>query len=285
MKSISLLVLKKRWFLFLILLIMVFMTNLVFWNESTQLFRNFSSMERMRIEGEKGSYESYYIPVADENNFVAPMSLTERQKIYQAFSAFMDGNQKMYANKLSFIAHGEELRLVSQDELKDALLGEELEDYLFNDLLLPKGEKTEKLFHDLNAIGSSIGLRTMFSSYQINKDYFLNNFYFALGFSALILLFSFFVFQSLVKASMKICQNELRVLRVVGVGKRRLVKNYLCLFFLPVVLGVLVFILLVYTSSGTFIWTDFLSLSCINGLFYLSLFINVNRNMKEVFYD
>lgn len=146
MKNIYFLILKKRWFLFTILFLLVFLTNSVLWNESTQLIRRYPAIERLKIEADKGSYESLYIPEADETGALISISMEERNELYHTLLTALRDGRAIYRNKIAYIEKGEKLQLLTAIKLKDIFSKEELSEHFLNDILFKKSRDNKELF-------------------------------------------------------------------------------------------------------------------------------------------
>lgn len=283
MKNIYFLILKKRWFLFTILFLLVFLTNSVLWNESTQLIRRYPAIERLKIEADKGSYESLYIPEADETGALISISMEERNELYHTLLTALRDGRAIYRNKIAYIEKGEKLQLLTAIKLKDIFSKEELSEHFLNDILFKKSRDNKELFKKIIAINQAFSIKTMKASYQVEKDYYMNNFYFAVAFSCLLLTFAFFILYWLLSASIKICQGELRLLRVIGAGEKWLRGRFLILFSIPIVMGFIGMVLFIFAIGLNFIWADWIYLLVFNLFFIISAHVNISRHTKGVF--
>lgn len=111
----------------------------------------------------------------------------------------------------------------------------------------------------------------------------MNNFYFAVAFSCLLLTFAFFILYWLLSASIKICQGELRLLRVIGAGEKWLRGRFLILFSIPIVMGFIGMVLFIFAIGLNFIWADWIYLLVFNLFFIISAHVNISRHTKGVF--
>lgn len=283
MKNIYFLILKKRWFLFTILFLLVFLTNSVLWNESTQLIRRYPAIERLKIEADKGSYESLYIPEADETGALISISMEERNELYHTLLTALRDGRAIYRNKIAYIEKGEKLQLLTAIKLKDIFSKEELSEHFLNDILFKKSRDNKELFKKIIAINQAFSIRTMKESYQVEKNYYMNNFYFAVAFSCLLLTFAFFILYWLLSASIKICQGELRLLRVIGAREKWLRGRFLILFSIPIVMAFIGMVLFIFAIGLNFIWADWIYLLVFNLFFIISAHVNIYRHTKGVF--
>ena len=81
MKKINGLIMRKRFFLFVLLILTTFLMNLFLWNETTQLIRQIPLLISLKENSTDDVYELNYQPSADENNVIQPYSQSEQDRI------------------------------------------------------------------------------------------------------------------------------------------------------------------------------------------------------------
>ncbi|MBF0787429.1 MULTISPECIES: hypothetical protein [unclassified Streptococcus] len=264
MKSIYFLMFKKRWYLFGLLALITLSMNLFLWNEASQLIRVYPMLEMMKTEGDKGSYEMYYNPPVTTGGLVTEPSKEERTILYQIVAPYVD---QLATHKIEYFQGGELVPMTDND-LQVALLSEELPPLFFDDLLV----------HDLNEIDYQqlsaaicdshfpVTIQPIRERYQIQKNYYLKNFFFGAIVSLILFLFGNLIVAWLIGATLKICQEELAVLRLIGLTQKQLYYYTTGLFLIPMFVGLFLFFLLVWTMGVGLILADALYLSAVNSL-------------------
>ena len=81
MKKINGLIMRKRFFLFVLLFLTTFLMNLFLWNETTQMIRQIPLLISLKENSTDDVYELNYQPSADDNNVIQPYSQSEQDRI------------------------------------------------------------------------------------------------------------------------------------------------------------------------------------------------------------
>lgn len=264
MKSIYLLLVKKRWYLLSLLALITLFMNLFLWNEASQLIRTYPMLETMKIEGQKGSYEILYNPPMTTGGLVTEPSKEERAVLYQIVAPYSD---KFVSHKIEYFQGGDFVPMTDRD-LQLALLSEELPPLFFDDLFL-RG-LSEKDYQQLSvAIQEShfpLVIQSIQESYQVQKRYYMGNFFFGAIVSLILFLLGNLIVAWLIRATLTICQEEFAVLRLIGLTKKQLYRSITGFFLIPMLVGLFLFFLLVWTMRVGVLLADVLYLSAINSL-------------------
>ncbi|HEM3613023.1 TPA: hypothetical protein U1D13_002076 [Streptococcus suis] len=285
MKSIYLLILKRRWFLFFILMCLSAMTNLVFWNESTQLIREQTKLSRMLEEGRKGSYEFYYVSETNESSQAEFLNKEDIQTLLELINEHLCDNPTLYVNRQNYMSNGQALESISLESLQKNVLAGQVYDLVLYDVVFGADSKNKLLATEVNKLGINIGIRPIMDTYKEVKSYYVENLYFAVIFSSITILFSSFIFYLLSQALVKICSQEIRTFRVIGATKTQLQKWILALFSMPILLGLLPVLLIIYLLGVGIIPGDVATFTLLNGMTILVCNFILRFQMREVLYD
>lgn len=281
MIRIFLLILRKRWFLFLLLLVLPFLMNIFLWNEASQFIRMQSTFSVMKSEIEKGSYESYYFPVSAENGLVE--TKTEEQK--EAFATYLvdslvenPSGMEIYTDKNAYFRGGE-LRFPNSDDIWSSMvsLGDE---EILNNLLFRKVDVSylNKLSEKSEELGYPVVFRPVKGVYQSEVAYYQNNLIFGLGVAVLLGSFGLLVAYWLTSNIIKICQSDIYLLRFLGLSKKQVTNGISGIIYTPLLVGFALFIPLPIMMGAGYIWQDSFYILLLDSIFVL-LVVLVSRKL------
>lgn len=269
MRSIYRLVLKKRWFLFLGLVLVTFLMNLFLWNETSQLIRSWSRQDIIRKEVEKGSLSLVYdVELAADGAVLEEFTDQEKKELYQLLSTTFtqkENGAKIYLNVLEY-ENGGQLQLVTERVLHSLFLSEDHLSYAFEEFLVRDmdSQSQQEFLSAAHQAGFAFKIISYKDIYQAYTSYYLSNFWFGLVACFVFLGISFLFILILLRASLKICQEELRTLRILGWGKKKLSISLFRLLAAPIVIGLLLFLIFIHLLPSGVIWQDYLYLCLLN---------------------
>ncbi|MCU9534179.1 hypothetical protein [Streptococcus sp. CSL10205-OR2] len=277
MTAVYWLVLKKRWYVFLVVFVIYFFMNLLIWNETSQFIRNFSKVQVMKIEAQKESFDFVYTPLSNLTD--SDMEPT-RNKLIEQFSELIK-QDKVYTNKMEYLDGGE-LVLLTEDELKKqfspGLLIISLNDLILRDITL---SDTEPIQATIRELGDDVEIVPFQEQYDKTHQYYRDNMLFSLYVGSFLTLIIFLLLRWLVVSTWRICEEEIKVLRLVGLSYRRLSRAVTFFLYSPILLALLTFIISAHTIFyfGLILW-DYVYLLTLAALQFLWVTIMISRRVK-----
>ncbi|EID21025.1 hypothetical protein DYJ42_02300 [Streptococcus constellatus] len=289
MKSIYIVILKKRWYLFGFLIFIGFCMNLFLWNESSQLIRVYPALQILKKESRQNSYETVYNPSADSSGLVKDASKEERRSLYKVLSTYLrklGETSPFYYQKLNYLKGGK-LQPLTDSVLQSSLLSNDWDSLLLDNILIRRLEKqqAQELNAEFKKINFPITLRTLSKTYQSQHDYYITNFIFGISISSILFIFSSIIIYWLLGVTIKICQSEIKVLRLIGLSGEQISQNLSYLLIAPIIFAFLGFFVYVSILNIKFIWADYIYLGGLNILLFVAAFIISKRRLKGVLYD
>ena len=145
MKKINSLIMRKRFFLFVLLFLTTFLMNLFLWNETTQMIRQMPLLVSLKEKSTDNIYELHYQPSADENNVIQPYSKSEQDRILQFLENNFfdsDGQSNLYSGKQSYLSDSsakmdkENLTPVTKEMLDNEIQKDFIDATFMNDILI-----------------------------------------------------------------------------------------------------------------------------------------------------
>ncbi len=289
MRSIYILIFKKRWYLFGFLIFIVFCMNLFLWNESSQLIRVYPTLQSLKQESQQNSYETVYSPSADSSGLVKDASKEERKSLYKVLSTYLQKVGKtslFYYQKLNYLQGGK-LRPLTNSVLQSSLISNDWDSVLLDDILIRHLEKrqAQELNAEFKKISFPLSLRSLAETYHSQYDYYVTNFIFGIGASSILFIFGSIIIYWLLGAAIKICQSEIKVLLLIGLSERKISRNLSYLLISPIIFGLLGLFIVINVLGVRLIWADYLYLGTLNVLLFGVAFIMSKYRLKGVLYD
>ncbi|MGT2667204.1 hypothetical protein ACVRYP_07845 [Streptococcus rifensis] len=278
MTAIYWLMVKKRWYVFLAIFVTGFLMNLIVWNETSQLIRNLVSLKTMQVEAENDGYDLVYYPSQDQTQDNPQQA---KDQLYQKLTE-LNEQGKVFYNKGAYLNGGDLLPL--DDEILTKEFSEsQVFGVFFNDLLFRKlsDEEIDDLETSFLKLGDKIEIVPFQKQYEKQQDYYWNNMIFGLGVGTFLLVIGLLLLRWLLLSTWRICEEEIKVLRLIGLSKRRLGRSMTLFLHSPIILALLVFIFSSYTIFyfGMIGW-DYIYLIAMSSLQFLLISYMVSRRMK-----
>lgn len=239
MRAIYWLIIRKRWYVFIGLCLTSFLMNFFLWNEASQFIRQLPVLHVLRMDSSKDKAEFVYTPSPTTNS----LSVAQEEALKDEFNRLSESN-KIFSNKTAHL-HGEELLPLTDDFLEQLFLGEGINVNLLHDLVLTTDSSSEKLLVLLRDTGAEVEILSWHERYLLEVSYYKNNLWFGLIVSLLFFCFTLALLKWLVKSVWTICQEEIKVLRLLGLSKRGLFKAFSVLLCSPILSIFLLFFLLI----------------------------------------
>uniref|UniRef100_UPI0026EC0B29 hypothetical protein n=1 Tax=Streptococcus merionis TaxID=400065 RepID=UPI0026EC0B29 len=199
MKLIAKLLLKKRWYLFLIIAFIAFFMNFFLWNEATQAIRAYERLERMQEEVKRESYEFLFQSKAAPSGMVTPLTQNQKEQLVEVLSEtfFTPSHVGMLYSEKNRYLNGElaaPARL-DEEELRHQVLDQDSTLFLFNDFIIRSPEKAEMrtLVQKFQDMGVDIIIRPFSEVFKLERDYYYNNFIFGCCVASLLSIFASFL--------------------------------------------------------------------------------------------
>ena len=284
MKKINRLFVKKRFYLFILLCLSPFLMNLFLWNEASQLIRNIPKLQVLKEKSTEDIYEIHYQPDANSAGAIKEYHSAEIKNLNAFFQeSFFKPEEKknsLYLSKSDYfnetIKNKDDLIPITK-ELFFSNIGQEVINISFiDDLFVTNISRAEAtmLEASANKLNFPMKLVSLKDRFLEEYNYYFFNFIFGLSISAIFLSFSVLLIYLLISSSLKLFSQEIHLLRIVGLSKKKILTNFIYLFLIPIVISFAVFFAFVSSTGISFIFFDYLYLLLINLLFLtLSLLV------------
>ena len=288
MKKINSLIMRKRFFLFVLLFLTTFLMNLFLWNETTQMIRQIPLLISLKENSTDDVYELNYQPSADENNVIQTYSKSEQDRILQFLeNSFFDsdGQSNLYSGKQSYLSDPnarmdkENLTPVTKEMLDSEIRKDFIDATFMNDILVLDIEKS--VMNDMEEAAETldfrIGLNSLSEKFREEFNYYFGNFIFGLVLSLVFMSFGLLIVYWIISSSLKIFQQDIRLHRVMGLTNRKITNNFKLLLMIPVIVSFMVFLVFAYSTGFHVLLIDYLYLLLLNS----SLLIFSNLIIKK----
>ena len=288
MKKINSLIMRKRFFLFVLLFLTTFLMNLFLWNETTQLIRQMPLLVSLKEKSADDVYELHFQPSADENNVIQTYSKSEQDRILQFLeNSFFDsdGQSNLYSGKQSYLSDPnarmdkENLTPVTKEMLDSEIRKDFIDATFMNDILVLDIEKS--VMNDMEEAAETldfrIGLNSLSEKFREEFNYYFGNFIFGLVLSLVFMSFGLLIVYWIISSSLKIFQQDIRLHRVMGLTNRKITNNFKLLLMIPVIVSFMVFLVFAYSTGFHVLLIDYLYLLLLNS----SLLIFSNLIIKK----
>ena len=288
MKKINSLIMRKRFFLFVLLFLTTFLMNLFLWNETTQLIRQIPILVSLKENSNDDVYELHYQPSADENNVIQKKKKSEQDRILQFLeNSFFDsdGQSNLYSGKQSYLSDPnarmdkENLTPVTKEMLDSEIRKDFIDATFMNDILVLDIEKS--VMNDMEEAAETldfrIGLNSLSEKFREEFNYYFGNFIFGMVLSLVFMSFGLLIVYWIISSSLKIFQQDIRLHRVMGLTNRKITNNFKLLLMIPVIVSFMVFLVFAYSTGFHVLLIDYLYLLLLNS----SLLIFSNLIIKK----
>ncbi|MPM39623.1 hypothetical protein SDC9_86257 [bioreactor metagenome] len=275
MKKINSLIMRKRFFLFVLLFLTTFLMNLFLWNETTQMIRQLPLLVSLKEKSTDDVYELHYQPSADEHNVIQPYSQSEQDRILQFLeNSFFDsdGQSNLYSGKQSYLSDPnarmdkENLTPVTKEMLDSEIRKDFIDATFMNDILVLDIEKS--VMNDMEEAAETldfrIGLNSLSEKFREEFNYYFGNFIFGLVLSLVFMSFGLLIVYWIISSSLKIFQQDIRLHRVMGLTNRKITNNFKLLLMIPVIVSFMVFLVFAYSTGFHVLLIDYLYLLLLN---------------------
>lgn len=293
MKQLTIALVKKRWYVFVILAILTILMNVVIWNETSRMLRQFPELQALRVKvAEESYYEVRYRENTESDGRIIPHTSESLENIIQILLThfYQDLNHpSLFTNKKNNLFRDEALKPLSKKEL-ESILGNKYGDRIIdnnaiNDLIVVNetGIDLQQLSNELKENGFQMTFTTLKESYQELYDYYVGNFYFAVGVFSSLLLFNILLIYWLISTALKISRQDMRLLRLVGLPMKTLNRHYTLLFCSFIFLGFLIAMTFIHSLGFGVLVADYVYLISLNAFFMLLVWGITYRKIRRSF--
>lgn len=251
-------IVKKRIILFLVLGLTTSIMNLFLWNETSQLIRQIPNLITLNKMSSENMYEINYIPNADTEGRVKPFTAIELEKIdnfWHEILSIPTENLEVYLNKQKYF---KDFDLENADSVLFPFRMNDLEEIdksslthpnFMNDILLRNVDQSqiERIEEGAADIGYPLQIISIGERYQIEFDYYVNNFIFGLIVSLIFMSFSLLLVYWIISASLKLFYQEIRLFRIIGLTLNKIKYNFILLLTIPSIISFFTFLTFVYS--------------------------------------
>lgn len=136
-------------------------------------------------------------------------------------------------------------------------------------------EKAQSLLFPFKAL-------SLRESFQLDFNYYVGNFIFGVVAAITFITFSLFLVYLTIASGLKICQQEIRLLRVIGLSNRKINKNFNRLLLSPILLGTLLATVFLLRLPFNITWVDFIYLALTNCLLLLFAQLVIQKKLRRV---
>ncbi|MGT2743175.1 hypothetical protein [Streptococcus plurextorum] len=285
MKMIVKTLLKRRWYLFALLALITLLMNIVFWNESSRYIRALPYLQQLEIYTKKDYYELH-----------SPVDLKRGEAIEDLVTVITENFLEhdpivVYQNRTTqndYMVEGllqDELHEVTLEDLKTNLIEDFNPSFLNGLLIVGISPSQAKNFEELALnMGYLLELRSLKDIYQEEVAYFQSNLLFAAVVAGFALVFSFFLILMILSAAMRICKDDIRSLRVIGMPSLHIRRAFLLSLLLPILLALGGFACFVVLMRVQLIAADIIISLLPNALLVLLFSWQINYRLKGVLY-
>ncbi|WP_319468346.1 hypothetical protein [uncultured Trichococcus sp.] len=293
MKKINSLIMRKRFFLFVLLFLTTFLMNLFLWNETTQMIRQMPLLVSLKEKSTDDVYELHYKPSADENNVIQPYSQSEQDRILQFLeNSFFDsdGKPNLYSGKQSYLSDSsakmdkENLTPVTKEMLNSEIRKDFIDATFMNDILILNIEQS--VMNDMEEAAETldfrIGLNSLSEKFREEFNYYFGNFIFGLVLSLVFMPFGLFIVYWIISSSLKIFQQDIKLHRVMGLTNRKITNNFKLLLMLPVIISFMVFLVFAYSTGFHVLPADYLYLLLLNASLLIFSNLIIKKKMGRI---
>ena len=204
MKKINGLIMRKRFFLFVLLFLTTFLMNLFLWNETTQMIRQIPLLISLKENSTDDVYELNYQPSADENNVIQPYSQSEQDRILHFLeNSFFDsdGKSNLYSGKQSYLSDStakmdkENLTPVTKEMLNSEIQKDFIDATFMNDILILDIAQSDinEMEETAETLGFRMSLHSLSEKFREEFNYYFGNFIFGLVLSLVFMSFGVFI--------------------------------------------------------------------------------------------
>lgn len=277
-------IVKKRIILFLVLGLTTSIMNLFLWNETSQLIRQVPNLITLKKISSQDMYEINYIPNADTEGRVKPFTAIELENIDNLWHEILSipaESLEVYLNKQeyfksdTFDSADSVLLPFKMTDLEEMDKSSLTHPKFMNDILLRNVDQNqiEKIEKAATEIGYPLQIVSINERYQIEFDYYVNNFIFGLIMSMVFMSFSLSLVYWIITASLKLFYQEIRLLRIIGLTLNKIKSNFILLLTIPCIISFFVFLTFVHSIGIQPLIIDYIYLFLLN--FILLVFSSV----------
>ena len=173
---------------------------------------------------------------------------------------------------------------MTKEMLEKEIKAAEINVRALNDILIDDLEQNDlkMLEKEANSFGFSIGIRSLEERFQSEFNYYFSNFLFGLIVSFVLMSFGILLIDWLITSSLKIFQQEINLLRVIGLSSNKIINNFNGLFTLPIVVFAFVFLFFAYSLRFGVILSDYLYLLLLNASLILFSRVVIKKKIRRM---
>ena len=291
MKKINLMILTKRFYLFFLLFFTAFFMNVFLWNETRQLVQEFPRLMMLKSNTSDDIYDISYVPPSYDSGLIKDYDPDSKKNIDNfLLESFYDaeGKTKIYLGKEEYLNSSKEnkkslLTPISETQLKNKLMLEFFDSVFFSDMIIfdLKPDELEAIKKKAKELNFEIYIDTLRESFQDEWNYYFGNFIFGLVSSFIFMSFSLFIIYLIITSGLKIFQQEIRLLRIVGLSKIKIERNFNILLIFPIIVIFPLFFLFVQSIDMLITPIDFAYLLVMNLFLVLFSHLLINKKIRR----
>lgn len=291
MKKINFMIFKKRFYLFFLLFFTVFFMNLFLWNETKQLIQEFPRLMMLKSNISDEIYDISYVPPSYDDGLVKDYNPESKENIDNfLIESFYDteGKTKIYLGKEKYLNSSKKdkeslLTPISVTQLKNKLKIEVLDPEFFSDIIIfdLKPEELEVIKKKAKELNFDIYIYSLRESFQNVWNYYFGNFIFGLVSSVIFMSFSLFIIYLIITSGLKIFQQEIRILRIVGLSKIKIERNFNILLIFPIILTLPLFFIFVQSIDMIITVSDVAYLLASNTILIIFSHVLINKKIRR----
>ncbi|MFA9413738.1 MULTISPECIES: hypothetical protein [unclassified Streptococcus] len=287
MRYIYRLLIARRWYIFVSIILLGFVMNFLTFYESSRLFRYAPQLIGLYHKRSDNDYEIIHLPYTI-NQRIIPNSSEETEEFYNIIKeTFFDKDisETLYYNKWGYIEGGSLQQLTFEEFREKSSFANSgtLDELFLDDLLVRNTSKstlsavTEK-FKTLNINMSFESLNQRLSA-EVN--YYVVNFLFGLGAALFILIFVLALLYWLIQTSLNLYQDDIRLLSIVGANKQDICIGFSLLLFSPIFLASILVIIFAHAIGFGAIAYDYIYLLCFNAFVLSLIYFIVKSQLRK----
>lgn len=256
-------IVKKRWYVFGIMSLFTFITTVLSWNNTNLFVENLPRLIALHQKSSDDIYDVFVMPQTDTDGRILPNTASERQQLMVLLKEtfFKDtSDNRLYKGKRTYLKGDQsisEMPILSEAELSTQLANELYHPTFFADLLVTNVDQSQ--LKRLEKAAGRLNVTMMFTSLRERAaseiGYYGGGALFALLVNVLASGFGLLLIYWAVVSVMTICQEDIRLLRVVGLSATQLHRQ---LVLSVTVLPTLGFMLALISIIVIFPWREFL---------------------------
>ncbi|MGT2896505.1 hypothetical protein ACVRZR_09080 [Streptococcus entericus] len=250
-------IIKKRWYVFGIMGLFTFITTVLSWNNTNLLFTQLPYIIQLHEKSSTDVYEIMVFPHAESDGLIITNTSSERQQFIGLLETTFFSNKsvdKLYRDKQGYLEGDKglaEMPKLEQSELSQMLAGHIFQPEFFDDLLV--ANTSPEHLKQAELLAEKLRINLMFTSlkkrFQSELRYYGGGALFALLVNVLASGFGLLLIYWLIHSLFIICQEDIRLLRIIGLSKSQLHRYLLLLVLSAPMFGIFLSLLFIHSIS------------------------------------